>query len=141
MREVDSPTPSDRYALTGSLLPAILVVDDEAEFLTTYRRLLGRHGFRVVAAASCTAALSALAREPFVLVISDLRLPDGDGLDVVRRARNATHPTPAIVVSGLTSQAVRDAATAAGAVDFFAKPFGAATLAARVRELTGRLGP
>jgi DNA-binding response OmpR family regulator len=94
-----------------------------------------------VTAASCAAGLSALAREPFVLVISDLRLPDGDGLDVVRRARNATHPTPAIVVSGLTSQAVRDAAAAAGAVDFFGKPFGAGALAARVRELTGRLGP
>jgi DNA-binding response OmpR family regulator len=115
---------------------AILVVDDEADFLATYRRLLGRDGFRVVEAASCAEALAALAREPFALVIADMRLPDGDGLDVVRDARAKRQPTPAIVVSGFPSQAARTAARDAGAAEFFAKPFEAAALAARVRELT-----
>lgn len=116
--------------------PAILVVDDETEFLNTYRRLFGRQGFRVVAASSCAAALLALAHEPFALVIADLRLPDGDGLDVVRGARAALPPTPAIVVSGFTSEAMRKAAFEAGAAAVFAKPFQAAALAARARELT-----
>jgi DNA-binding response OmpR family regulator len=115
---------------------AILVVDDEEEFLNTYRRLLGRQGFRVVTAASCAAARAALALEPFALVIADLRLPDGDGLDIVRGARATRRPTPAIVVSGFASRAARDAALQAGAAEVFAKPFQAAALAARVRELT-----
>jgi DNA-binding response OmpR family regulator len=116
--------------------PALLVVDDEAEFLNTYRRLFSRQGFRVVAADSCVAALGALAHEAFALVIVDLRLPDGDGLDVVRGARATARPTPAIVVSGFASDAARTAALAAGAADVFTKPFEAIALAARVRELT-----
>jgi DNA-binding response OmpR family regulator len=115
--------------------PAILAVDDEGELLHTYRRLLGRHGFRVVGADSRASALSALAREPFALVIADLRLSDGDGLDVVRGARATARPTPAIVVSGFASKEARAAALEAGAVEVFAKPFDAAALAARVREL------
>jgi DNA-binding response OmpR family regulator len=113
----------------------ILVVDDEAEFLATYSRLLARDGFRVVTADSCAAALQALDEGRFSLVIADIRLSDGDGLDVVRRARAGATPIPAIVVSGFGSKTVRDAAAQAGAAAFFAKPFEAATLAARVRHL------
>ena len=102
----------------------------------TYRRLLGRDGFRVMEAASRAYALEALTREPFALVIADIRLPDGDGLDVVRKACTRPRPTPAIVVSGFPSTAARTAAREAGAAEFFAKPFEAAVLAARVRELT-----
>src|SRR5438105_989875 len=114
--------------------PTVLVVEDDADLVATYRRLLGHHGFRVVTAATRGGALSALGRETFTAAIVDLRLPDGDGFDVVRTARELA--SPAIVVTGFPSQHVRQAARAAGAVDFFAKPFNAAALAARVHELT-----
>ena len=118
--------------------PVLLVVDDEADFLTTYRRLLGRDGFRVVTAATRSEALAALAAEQFAVVVTDVRLPDGDGLDVVRAATDhGRKPTAVIVVSGFTSRHARDAALVAGAVDFFAKPFDAVALAARIRELAG----
>ena len=113
----------------------ILVVDDEAELLATYARLLARDGLRVVTADSRAAALRALDEGRFSLVIADVQLSDGDGLDVVRRARAGADPIPAIVVSGFGSQTARDAAAQAGAIAFFAKPFTAATLAARVRHL------
>ena len=115
--------------------PVLLVVDDEADFLTTYRRLLGRDGFRVVTASTRAEALAALSAELFTVIVTDVRLPDGDGLDVVRAARTQGGATSAIVVSGLSSPAARAAALAAGATDFFAKPFEAMALAARVREL------
>ena len=121
---------------TPDVPPAILVVDDEEDFLDTYTRLFTRHGFRVVVAASRAAALAALALEPFALVIADLRLPDGNGIDVVRCARSTPRPTPAIVVSGFASSAARAAAREAGAADIFSKPFHLAALAARVTELT-----
>lgn len=121
----------------SSTLPAVLVVEDEADLLTTYRRLLGHHGFRVVTAATRAAGLEALEAEPFRAAIVDVRLPDGDGLDVVRKACQVARPPPAIVVTGFASKHLRKAALDAGAAAFFAKPFEAAALVARVQALAG----
>jgi DNA-binding response OmpR family regulator len=65
----------------------VLAVEDEADLVATYKRLLRRYGYRVVAAGSREAGLAALKDEPPRLLIADLRLPDGDGLDVVRTTR------------------------------------------------------
>jgi DNA-binding response OmpR family regulator len=112
----------------------VLVVDDEADFIATYERLLRRQGYEVVTATSRATGLAALAGEPPDLVISDLRLPDGDGLDVVRAARGARHSMPVIVVTGYPSDDTRRAAHAAGATTFLAKPFAAAVLLAAIRS-------
>jgi CheY-like chemotaxis protein len=111
----------------------VLVVDDEADFLATYERLLRRQGYEVTAVSSRAAALDAVAHGHPALVISDLRLGDGDGLDVVRAARARPHPLPVIVVTGYASEELRRAALAAGATAFFAKPFLASALLASVR--------
>jgi two-component system response regulator PrrA len=110
----------------------VLVVDDEADFLATYERLLRRQGYEVVTATSRATGLAALAGELPHLVISDLRLPDGDGLDVVRAARAARDPVPVIVITGYPSDETRRAALAAGATTFLAKPFAAAVLLAAI---------
>ena len=112
----------------------VLVVDDEADFLATYERLLQREGYEVITVTSRAAGLAALAGEPPDLVISDLRLPDGDGLDVVRAAHNVRDPLPVIVVTGYPSDETRRAALAAGATTFLAKPFAAAVLLAAIRS-------
>jgi two-component system response regulator PrrA len=112
----------------------VLVVDDEADFLATYERLLRREGYEVVTVTSRAAGLAALAGELPHLVISDLRLPDGDGLDVVRAARAARDPVPVIVITGYPSDETRRAAFAAGATTFLAKPFAAAVLLAAIRS-------
>lgn len=115
----------------------ILVVDDEADFISSYERLLRRKGYRVVSAGTRRDGLALVEAEPLALVITDLRLPDGDGLDLVRAARRL--PTPAIVVTGFASEASRLAALAAGATAYLAKPFGASTFVALVdRTLTAR---
>jgi DNA-binding response OmpR family regulator len=64
-----------------------------------------------------------------------LRLPDGDGLEIVREAQATSPPTPAVVVSGYVSETAYRDALAAGAAAVFTKPFDSAALAARVREL------
>lgn len=115
--------------------PVLLVVDDEPDFLSTYRRLLGRDGIAVVTAATRAEALRALDAGRFDAVVTDLRLPDGTGLDIVRAACGDGRYTPVIVVSGIPDRHTRQDALAAGAVAFFAKPFDAAALAARVRDL------
>ena len=112
----------------------ILVVDDEADFVANYQRLLRRRGYRVVSAGSRGDGLVIVEREPLALVITDLRLPDGDGLELVRAARRLPTPTPSIVVTGFASEASRMAALAAGASAYLAKPFAAASFISLVEK-------
>ena len=113
----------------------MLVVDDEQDLLASYERLLRRQGLRVIATRSRGEGLAIIGREPLTLVIADLRLPDGDGLDIVRAARRQPVPIPALVVTGFASEVARASALAAGASAFLAKPFAAAEFAAVVAEV------
>ena len=112
----------------------VLVVDDEADFLATYERLLRRQGYHVVVATTRAAGVAAVASEHPDVVISDLRLSDGSGLDVVRAARSMPEPPSVIVITGYPSAGTRHAALAAGATAFLAKPFAAAGLVAAIRS-------
>jgi DNA-binding response OmpR family regulator len=124
-------------AREGGPRKRVLVVDDESDFLTSYERLLRRQGYEVITVSSRAAGLAAMAAEVPHLVIADVRLPDGDGLDIVRAARSALVPVPAIVVTGYPSDAARRAASAAGAFAFLTKPFAAAGLLAAVSASLG----
>jgi two-component system response regulator PilR (NtrC family) len=120
----------------------ILLVDDEVDLVSTYERLLRRRGYRAVSAHSCRDGLVVVEREPLALVVTDLRLPDGDGLDIVRAARaTKPSPTPSLVVTAFASEASRAAALAAGASGYLAKPFGASALLSLIENtLTTRPG-
>jgi two-component system, repressor protein LuxO len=112
----------------------ILVVEDEPDLAVTYDRLLRREGYRVVTAGSQVEGLKVIEAAPPALVIADLRLPDGDGLDIVRAARAHTPQIPVIVVTAFASRAARDAARASGASAFIAKPFVASMLLRHVHD-------
>lgn len=103
--------------------PAILMVDDEADLAASCARLLRRRGYRVTSARSREEGLAALAGERPDLVVADLRLPDGDGLEIVRAARALALPRPVIVITGFASHRSRQEALAAGAAAFLSKPF------------------
>jgi DNA-binding response OmpR family regulator len=117
--------------------PAVLVVEDEVDLVATYDRLLKRHGVRVVAAGSREEGLAALDGGPFILVIADLRLPDGDGLDVVRAARTRPDAPPVIVVTGFASVQSRQQALTAGATAYLAKPFSTLALTSLIQGVIG----
>ena len=121
--------------------PAVLVVDDEADLLGTYERILRRLGYPVITAGTRAAALAALEAAPVGLVVADIRLPDGDGLDVVRAARDSRPSLPAIVVTGYASKAGRRDALAAGAAAYLAKPFSIPQLIATVQSVLGDGSP
>ena len=123
------------------MTPTVLVVDDEADFLATYDRLLRRQGYRTITAGSRQAALEALEGERPDLIIADLRLADGDGLDVVRAARARLRPPPVIVVTGFSSGESRKQALDAGATAYLAKPFSTSALTSLVREALGSPSP
>jgi two-component system response regulator PilR (NtrC family) len=118
----------------------VLVVDDEVDLVASYERLLRRQGYRMIAAGSRHEGLVIIGREPLALVISDLRLPDGDGLDIVRAARRPPTPIPVVVVTGFASEASRAAALAVGASAYLTKPFAASEFSALIDEAV-RGGP
>jgi CheY-like chemotaxis protein len=117
--------------------PLILVVDDERDLAVTCERLLRRRGYHVITAGSRQEGLAAVATQAPSLVISDVFLPDGDGLDVVRAARRAASPIPAIVMTAFASPASRDAALAAGASAYISKPFATTAFAGLVDRMLG----
>lgn len=117
---------------------SVLVVDDEPDFAVTYERLLRREGCDAVSVGSRRAALEAFRSRPWRLVIVDLRLPDGDGLDVVRAARALPVPPAILVATVLGSRATRQTALDAGASAFLSKPFATEAFTRMIRELLGR---
>ncbi len=116
----------------------ILVVEDEPDMGATYERLLRRAGHRVVRAASRAEGMRLLESLRPRLVISDLRLPDGDGLDIIRAAHKLDLPPDVIAITAFSSREVRQSALDAGASAFLAKPFGIAEFSSLVEDLIGR---
>lgn len=113
----------------------ILVVDGEPDMAATYERLLRRAGHRVVLAATCAGGIQVLKGLPPRLVISDLRLPDGDGLDVIRAAGRLAAAPAVIAITAFASRAARQSALDAGARGFLAKPFAIDQLSSLVEHL------
>jgi DNA-binding response OmpR family regulator len=113
----------------------VLVIEDEIDLAVTFERLLRRLGYAVVRAGSRAEGLSIIEAQPVGLVITDVRLPDGNGLDIVAAARRSSTAPPVIVVTGFTTRASREAALAAGANVYLPKPFSTADLALHVQHL------
>ena len=134
-------TPMSTPPGDGASEKVVLVVDDESDLVETCARLLARRGYRVVTARSCAGGQAALRDEAPALLVSDLRLPDGDGLGLVRAARSLAPPIPAIVITGYASETTREAARAAGAVAFIGKPFTTELFARAVEEALRHSAP
>jgi two-component system, OmpR family, KDP operon response regulator KdpE len=110
----------------------ILVVDDEPPIRKLLRMGLAAHGYEVLEASNGKIALELLAQKPD-LVILDLGLPDIDGLDLLRRIRNAREGVPVLVLSSRGDEAGKVAALDLGADDYVTKPFSPEELLARIR--------
>jgi two-component system response regulator PilR (NtrC family) len=101
--------------------PAVLVVDDEADLRELLSLTLVRLGLDVDTAESVSSARSLLTRNRYALCLTDMRLPDGTGLELVREvAQNAGPPIAVITAYGSAENAV--AALKAGAFDYLTKP-------------------
>jgi DNA-binding response OmpR family regulator len=107
-------------------LSRILVVDDDPEIRSTLKKLLERSDYDVVLAADGRAAETALAGAPFDLMVTDIIMPDQDGLELIRLTRAAHPDMPIIAMSGggrLRSGNYLRLATAMGAAAVLEKPF------------------
>jgi two-component system response regulator HydG len=99
----------------------LLVVDDEASARGTLALLLRKRGHRVLEADGVTTATKRLAEEVFDLVVTDLRMPDGDGLDVLRAAKAHAPATEVILLTAYAEWKSAKEAIRLGALDYFEK--------------------
>jgi two-component system KDP operon response regulator KdpE len=112
--------------------PTALVLEDEREIRQFVRLSLEAEGWQVFEAGTLRQGLVEAGTRKPDLVIADLGLPDGDGVDFIRELRSWSG-VPVIVLSARTAEAEKVRALDAGADDFITKPFGTAELLARTR--------
>ena len=113
----------------------VLVVDDEDDFSEVVEILLTRRGFAVTRARSVAGAVAAAAVAPIDVLVSDMRLPDGSGHDLLRQLRGASR-VPAIALSGLERDARGDRASVAEFDEYLRKPLDIDDLVDALRRVT-----
>jgi DNA-binding NtrC family response regulator len=101
---------------------SILIVDDEKNILATLSRALEIEGYTTTTAGTAQEALELIAREPTDLVLLDVKLPDGDGLQVLADVAKRNEGLPIIMMSGHGTIETAVRATRLGALDFLEKP-------------------
>ena len=118
----------------------ILVVEDETSIASFVAAYLRNAGYAVKTAASAQTALIALAGETPALVILDLNLPDGDGVELCRRIRK-TSDVPILMLTARDEDIDKIIGLEVGADDYMTKPFNPRELVARVKSILRRAAP
>jgi len=123
---VDAPV--DRRA------PRILVVDDERSIRELLAIVLRREGYDVILAENGKSAIATLEREPVDILISDIKMPDLSGVDVLRAAKRIDQDILGIMITAFASTETAVEAMRLGACDYLSKPFDIDLLKMKVRE-------
>lgn len=101
----------------------ILVVDDEKMIRWSLKERLTKAGFHVATAASCKEASDAFLKETFDVVLCDIKLPDGDGISLMKSVHSSHRSAVFIMITAYASVENAVAAMRAGAFDYVSKPF------------------
>ncbi|MBF0465504.1 MAG: response regulator [Nitrospirae bacterium] len=101
----------------------VLVLDDEAIVRISCKRVLEAEGYNVSVASSVKEAVTLLEKEHYALVITDLLMPDVDGLEFLEIIKHRWPSLRAIVMTGYGTQEARQKSLALGALEFLKKPF------------------
>jgi two-component system response regulator PilR (NtrC family) len=117
---------------------SLLVIDDEPDLRTLYELTLLREGYEVETAGTVEQALQMLAERSFSAVITDMRLPDGSGLDVLAKIEEGARRERAIVITAYGSAENAVEALKAGAYDYLTKPVDLRQFRAVVASALGR---
>ena len=118
----------------------ILVADDDLDLLSLISFALKQAGYLVIEAKDGKVALAAFERDQPDLAILDVNMPHVNGLDVVKRIRDAGQTTPILLLTVRSSEQDQVQGLDLGADDYLTKPFSPRTLLARVRALLRRAG-
>jgi CheY-like chemotaxis protein len=138
-RHAKHPIPQHPAPVPTATQPVhVLLVEDHEPTLRVMERLLRQIGHRVTGVASVASATAAAAEDGFDLIISDLGLPDGSGLDVMRRLRER-YAGRAIALTGYGMESDITASREAGFAEHLTKPVDLAALDAAIRRVTRRV--
>lgn len=118
----------------------VLLVEDDATIGNAVQDHLRAEGFAVDWSMDLRSARAAFAACLYNVVLLDLRLPDGSGLELLRSMGTRTEVTPVIILSAYDQISDRMNGLKIGAVDYLVKPFGLAELAARIRKAVAGAG-
>ena len=114
--------------------PRILIVDDEPSMREMLRIVLRRDGYDVVVAQNGADGLDRLRGEPFDLLLSDIRMPDISGVEVLRAAKQIHPEILAFMMTAFASTETAVEAMRLGALDYFTKPFSMDELRLKIRQ-------
>jgi two-component system OmpR family response regulator len=120
-------------------MPHLLLVEDDGEISEMVSSFLAAYGFNVTVAPDGARMEAALSSQPVDLVVLDIMLPGGNGLDLCRRLR-MTRDVPVIMLTALGSDTDRIVGLETGADDYLGKPFNPHELLARIRAVLRRCG-
>ena len=126
-------SPSSAATAAGSK-PRILVVDDEPSMREMLRIVLRRDGYDVAVAQNGRQAIEELQQGPFDLLLSDIRMPDVSGVEVLRTAKELNRDIIAFMMTAFASTETAVEAMRLGAVDYFTKPFSMDELRLKIRQ-------
>jgi DNA-binding NtrC family response regulator len=118
----------------------LLIVEDRDSLRRMLERALGQEGYEVSAAADGRAGIRLLAERPFDLVLTDLKLPDVSGLEVLEASRTAQPRVPVVVLTGYGTVGTAVEAMKLGAYDFLEKPLEIDDLARMIERAIGERG-
>ncbi|HDH99509.1 MAG TPA: response regulator [Firmicutes bacterium] len=113
----------------------ILVVDDEENMRNALTFLLEAEGYRVTTAESGRRALQKVLEEPVDLVITDIVMPDMDGLELIDELRRLALEVPVLVITAYGSERMKQELKRRGIAGYLSKPFEGEELLARVAAL------
>ena len=116
------------------------MVDDDARLRALLAEYFARNGFDVSAVGTCSAATAKLARDAFEVIVLDVALPDGSGLEVCRELRARGVRAGVVMLSGCSDDVDRVIGLDVGADDYLSKPCNPRELLARVHAVLRRAG-
>lgn len=124
--------------MTGTL-PRVLLVEDARALAETYKAYLEPQGLEVDLAETGAEAMERIAADAPGVVVLDINLPDGNGLDLLKRIKARATPCEVVLITGKASVSIAVEAMREGAFDFVMKPFTADRLRVTVRNALDRL--
>jgi two-component system response regulator PilR (NtrC family) len=133
-RALTAPSTPEPRADAGVAKPRILIVDDEQSMRDMLRIVLRRDGFDVTLAANGKEAIELLQKERIDLLLSDIRMPDVSGVEVLRAAKDVNKDIVAFMMTAFASTDSAVEAMRLGAVEYFTKPFNMDELRLKVRQ-------
>ena len=134
------PSPASA-AIPSNPERSLLIVDDDAPFCQRLAQAMGRRGYAVVAAESVAAGIRAAGTQRPAFAVVDLRLGDGNGLEVVPAIRSARRDARIVVLTGYGNIASAVAAVKHGALDYLSKPADADAVNAALQQRGDALPP